>query len=82
LLPAEVQRRVIARTARALRPGGRFLFTAPSPPCTWADLSTGRASRSLGAEAYRSALTRAGFAAVDEHDDEGDNHYYDAIRGP
>jgi SAM-dependent methyltransferase len=80
LLPEESQRRVIHRVARALKPGGRFLFTAPAQICTWADLSTGGPSRSLGADAYKLELAAAGFSLVGEYDDEGENHYYDAIK--
>jgi SAM-dependent methyltransferase len=80
LLPEESQRRVIHRVARAFKPSGRFLFTAPAQICTWADLSTGRPSRSLGADAYKTELAAAGFSLVGEYDDEGENHYYDAIK--
>ena len=67
--------------ARALEPGGRLLFTAPHQVCTWADLTTGRESRSLGIDAYRDVLARAGLELVATHQDEGENHYYDAVRG-
>lgn len=80
LLPVESQRDVVQRVARALKPGGRFLFTAPAQACTWADLSTGRPSQSLGVSAYRSELAEAGLHLVREYDDEGENHYYDAVR--
>ena len=80
LLPEETQRIVIDRLARALRPGGRLLFTAPWQQCTWIDLLTGRSSLSLGAHAYRSILAGAGFTLLAESDDEGENHYYDALR--
>lgn len=80
LLSADVQRALIHRVAAALRPGGRFLFTAPAEQCTWADLLTGRESLSLGAEAYRALLSDAGFTLVGEDVDEGGNHHYDAVR--
>jgi len=80
LLSEETQRIVIDRVAGAIRPGGRFLFTAPHQQCTWSDLLTGRPSLSLGAHAYRSILSGAGFALVAEFDDEGENHYYEAVR--
>jgi len=41
---------------------------------------TGQESRSLGADAYRRLLAEAGFTVLDEYEDEGENHYYDAIR--
>jgi SAM-dependent methyltransferase len=78
LLAADAQRDLIRRVAMALRPGGRFLFSAPAQACTWSDVLTGRQSLSLGAEAYAEALSDAGFALVGEYVDEGDNHYYDS----
>jgi SAM-dependent methyltransferase len=80
LLPAESQRKVIHRVARTLKPGGRYLFTAPAQACTWADLSTGRPSLSLGAHTYKAELAQAGLTCVGEYDDEGENHYYDAVK--
>jgi cyclopropane fatty-acyl-phospholipid synthase-like methyltransferase len=80
LLSADVQRALIRRVAAALRPCGRFLFTAPVQRCTWADLQTGRESRSLGGEVYRALLGDAGFTLVGTDVDEGGNHYYDAER--
>lgn len=78
LLPAEVQRRLILKVSTALKPAGRFLFTAPAQACTWADALTGRRSLSLGAAAYTALLADAGLTLAGEHDDEGGNHYYDA----
>lgn len=80
LLPEDVQRAVLQRVARVLEPGGRLLFTAPRQVCGWADLTTGRASRSLGLAGYRDELARAGLALVGTHVDEGENHYYEAAR--
>jgi 2-polyprenyl-3-methyl-5-hydroxy-6-metoxy-1,4-benzoquinol methylase len=80
LLPGEAQRSVIGKLAGALEPGGRLLFTAPAVACTWQDVLTGLPSRSLGAPAYAEALRGAGLALAGEFDDEGDNHYYDAVR--
>ena len=78
LLDEAAQRELIRRVAQALAPGGRFLFAAPTQTCTWVDTLTGRPSLSLGTRAYEAALTGAGLAVVDEHLDEGDNHYFDA----
>jgi SAM-dependent methyltransferase len=82
LLEAHVQRQLIRKVARALIPGGRFLFTAPREACEWQDVLTGRRSLSLGADAYQSVLAPAGLVLVDEYQDEGDNHYFDGERKP
>jgi cyclopropane fatty-acyl-phospholipid synthase-like methyltransferase len=76
LLDAEVQRRLIAKVAGALRSGGRLLFTAPRQSCSWRDPMTGRTSISLGQEAYRKALEAEGMSLVGTHCDYGENHYY------
>lgn len=80
LLPAADQQRVIGRVARALEPGGRFLFSAPRRACEWKDSLTGRQSLSLGEAAYRRALEQAGMRLTAHHVDEGGNHYFDAVR--
>lgn len=78
LLPANVQRSLIFRVASALNPGGRFLFTSPRQTCTWADLTTGRESLSLGDDAYITLLSEAGLGLVGHDTDEGENYYYHA----
>lgn len=80
LLPADVQRSLILKAASALGPGGRFLFTAPAQACTWADLMTGRESRSLGADAYTELLAEAGLVLAGNATDEGANHYVHAVK--
>jgi 2-polyprenyl-3-methyl-5-hydroxy-6-metoxy-1,4-benzoquinol methylase len=80
LLRADTQRALIPRVARALRRGGTFLFTAPWQVGTWEDLSTKRKSVSLGAHAYKTLLADAGLAVRAEYDDEGENHYFDALK--
>ena len=80
LLPPATQRDVIVRVARVLNSGGRFLFTAPAQACSWTDQSTGRTSISLGADAYTAALAEAGLSTCGEYVDEGENHYYDAVK--
>lgn len=77
LLQPDVQQTVIRRVSTALKPRGRFLFTAPVQAVAWADLMTGHQSVSLGDEIYRRALTNAGLSVLDEYIDEGENHYYD-----
>ena len=76
LLDAGIQRRLVAKVAAVLPSGGRLLFTAPSQSCSWADAMTGRASNSLGHEAYRNALEAEGMSLVGTRRDEGGNHYY------
>lgn len=80
LLPEEAQHRLIARIAGALAPGGRFLFSAPRQECEWADLLTGRPSRSLGETGYRQVLEAAGLVLADQQTDGGGNHYFDAVK--
>lgn len=80
LLPPDAQRKLLARVASVLVPGGRFLFTAPRPACSWRDVITGRESVSLGSDAYRSALAGAGMRVVGEREDEGSSHYWDAVK--
>lgn len=80
LLPEAAQRALIQRIAGVLRPGGRFLFTAPAQACAWDDVLTGRASRSLGAAAYAAVCADAGLETVGSFLDEGDNHYFDLRR--
>jgi 2-polyprenyl-3-methyl-5-hydroxy-6-metoxy-1,4-benzoquinol methylase len=80
LLPAEAQAPLIGRIGAALRPGGRCLFTAPTEAASWPDALTGLSSVSLGDETYRSALADSGLELLGEFRDEGDNHYYDAVK--
>jgi hypothetical protein len=80
LLAPAAQSRLIRKVSRALKAGGRFLFTAPRQVCQWPDNLTGRTSISLGAEAYRRVLAGAGLVLVGEDDDEGENHYYFAAK--
>lgn len=86
LLTPDTQADLIRKVARALEPGGSFLFTAPWQACEWRDRLTGRKSVSLGSEAYRRMLEAAGLGAVDEAEDEAENHYYfakkPAVGGP
>jgi SAM-dependent methyltransferase len=79
LLSPEDQRRLIQRFADILVPGGRLLFTSPAQPTVWSDVMTELESRSLGAEEYLRLLSEGGFSIADEYEDEGQNHYFDAI---
>lgn len=76
LLQEDVQRRLFAKVAGALKPGGKFLFTAPRQSCTWNDAMTGKRSVSLGEEEYRRALEKAGLTLVQTRTDEGENCHY------
>jgi SAM-dependent methyltransferase len=81
LLSADDQELLIRKVGKALKPGGRFLFTAPAPTCTWTDLLTRRRSLSLGANIYVIHLSAAGLTLIDTFRDEGHNHYYDTLKG-
>jgi SAM-dependent methyltransferase len=80
LLSVEDQRRLIQRIAGILAPGGRLLFTSPAEPVVWSDAMTGLESRSLGAEEYRRHLSAVGLSVTSEYEDEGENHYFDAVK--
>jgi 2-polyprenyl-3-methyl-5-hydroxy-6-metoxy-1,4-benzoquinol methylase len=80
LLTAEDQRRLIQKFAEILVPGGRLLFTSVAKPAVWNDAMTGLESRSLGAEEYRRLLGAAGLSVSNEYEDEGENHYFEAVR--
>lgn len=76
LLPKRVQEALIHRAGAILNPGGQFLFTSPQQACTWVDVMTGLASRSLGADRYQAVLASAGLCLAGTDTDEGENHYY------
>ncbi len=76
LLAPDVQATLIHKAALALKPGGRFLFTAPHQACEWLDSLTGKTSVSLGSDKYRELVESEGLVLVGETEDEGQNHYY------
>ena len=80
LLPKDAQAKVIQKAADALKPGGKLLFTAPLQQTEWNDVLTGMLSRSLGTDGYREILTASGLALIEEFEDEGENHYYNALK--
>jgi len=80
LLHPDVQALLIHKVAQALNPEGRFLFTSPEEKCTWDDILTQRKSVSLGANHYRELLQSESLILVGEMSDEGNNHYYSAIK--
>ena len=61
-------------------PAGRLLFTSPAEPIVWNDAMTGLESRSLGAEEYRRLLSAVELCVTGEYEDEGENHYFDAVK--
>jgi len=74
------QRKLLTNVANVLQPDGRFLFSAPREVCRWNDTLTGRASMSLGADAYAAHLTSVGLRLDDCRSDEGGNNYYEAVK--
>jgi len=81
LLQAQDQHRLIQRFAKMLVPGGRLRFTSSAKTTVWNDGMTGFESLSLGAEQYRKLLADVGISVVEEYEDEGENHYFDAFKG-
>ncbi|WP_439582050.1 class I SAM-dependent methyltransferase [Dyadobacter bucti] len=80
LLPEKTQEVVIQKMANALSTGGKLLFTAPSAKMMWEDTITEIESISLGADRYKELLAGSGLSFIEEFEDEGENHYYHAIR--
>ncbi|MBS1563596.1 MAG: class I SAM-dependent methyltransferase [Bacteroidetes bacterium] len=79
LLPEENQRMLIPKLAKALKPGGRLLFTSPAEKLEWEDAMTEQLSRSLGAE-YRELMRAGGLTIGEEFEDEGGNHYFSGVK--
>lgn len=80
LLPEKIQEIVIPKMANALYARGKLLFTAPSQKMKWKDAITEIESVSLGAERYKALIAVSGLSLIEEFDDEGENHYYHAVR--
>lgn len=80
LMPEEVQAKIIEKVANALKTGGKLLFTAPYQKTSWKDVLTGQHSTSLGAKKYKELLSTSGLSLIEEFEDEGDNHYYNAVK--
>jgi SAM-dependent methyltransferase len=80
LLSPEEQLRLIQKIAGVLAPGGRLLFTSPAEALMWNDAMTGLVSRSLGADEYKNQLLAVGLRVIAEYEDEGRNHYFDALK--
>jgi 2-polyprenyl-3-methyl-5-hydroxy-6-metoxy-1,4-benzoquinol methylase len=80
LLQEDVQKLVIAKAAKALKPRGQLLFTSPRDAVTWQDSITGLELRSLGTKTYRELLEVQGLLLNENRSDEGDNYYYIASK--
>lgn len=80
LLPEETQEVVLQKMANSLSTGGKLLFTASSQKMKWNDAITGIESISLGAEKYKALLVASGLSLIEEFEDEGENHYYHAVK--
>lgn len=80
LMPEDAQIKLIPKLALALKPGGKLLFTSPAKAIQWRDAMTGQWSRSLGAEKYKHLMSLSGLLLVEEFEDEGENHYYLAVK--
>lgn len=80
LLSKDAQAKVIQKAAGALRTGGKLLFTAPYKKTEWEDVMTRQLSRSLGAAKYKKLLSASGLTLIEEFEDEGENHYFNAVK--
>lgn len=80
LMDEAAQGELLGRMAKALKPGGRLLFSAPHQTGTWSDLLTGLPSLSLGRQAYLAHLSAQGLTLIAEHTDSGGSNHYEAVR--
>ncbi|MEL7129071.1 MAG: class I SAM-dependent methyltransferase [Pseudomonadota bacterium] len=80
LLTEQAQRKLFRRMAKAMKPGGRILFSAPQEAGSWEDVLTGRLSHSLGIDVYRNLLAEHGLVLSGGHVDAGGSYYYAAIK--
>jgi cyclopropane fatty-acyl-phospholipid synthase-like methyltransferase len=80
LLSADSQRQLLERVSGLLVMGGDLLFTSCVEPLIWNDAMTGLESRSLGAIEYRKRLASVGLSVIREYEDEGENHYFEALK--
>ena len=82
LLSGDDQKTVLTRIVDHLTPGGPFIFSAPWQVCEWRDTITDRLSRSLGEDAYRRILEKAGAETVSRLTDDNGNNYFDCAKKP
>lgn len=78
LLPKPEQDELIKRVSSILKPGGQFLFMAPTKTGTWRDLNTGVQCSSLGFSKYQELLSKSDFKINSTVEDAGENNYYEA----
>ncbi|NJW52260.1 class I SAM-dependent methyltransferase [Salinimicrobium oceani] len=76
LLPENSQESLIKKVAGALKPHGKFLFTAPHQKVEWTDVMSKHTSRSLGGRKYRKLISENGLSLMREFDDKAGNHYF------
>lgn len=79
LFDSEQQEALIGRAARALKPGGRLLFTAPTQRARWVDALTGETNRSLGYTRYKAIIEASGLRIGGSFRDAGGNHHFDTV---
>lgn len=80
LLLPDIQRQLLPRMSKALKPRGRLLFSAPKETGSWQDVLTKRESYSLGEREYHQLLTESGLQISGSYVDAGGSHYYDATK--
>lgn len=80
LLTPDDQRAVIQNIAAKIKPGGRFLFSAPKQTGEWKDNLTNRTSYSLGEANYKNLICESGLTFIDYLSDENGNNYYDTAK--
>jgi SAM-dependent methyltransferase len=84
-LPHDEQEKAIARVARMLKPGGRFLFTSGDEDGSIEGAPMNGVAFhywSFGVQGYRRLLAAHGLELLDTHADSGRNTYYLAIKAP
>jgi len=80
LLSESNQRTLLPKIAKALKKGGKLLFSAPRQICTWEDILTHQTSQSLGVDEYVRLLRDSGLQIISQYQDKGGTHYYEAER--
>ncbi len=79
LLEEADQAALLSRAAKALKPGGRLLFTTPAQRHAWKDVLTGQPLRSLGWSQYRQILTDNDLRFVGSCKDQAGQRYIHAV---